>query len=114
MKPITIEFSIRNGEEDFREESVALKDHDELLAYVAPGGGCEAMPSNINEIQMVFMSPEHPGKGNPLADVHATLQLGMVYITGPLSEISRTAEQLIDRAGRGEISRAFLAVSGAG
>ena len=37
----------------------------------------------------------------------------MVFFTGPLSEISQTAEQLIDKAGRGELAEAFLKVIGA-
>ena len=40
------------------------------------------------------------------------LQLHMVIFTGPLSEISQTAEQIIDKAGRGEISDSFLKVIG--
>ena len=37
-----------------------------------------------------------------------TLELGMVFLTGPLAEIVQTTEQLIDKAGRGELSDSFL------
>ncbi len=114
MKPMTIEFTVKNDDNDYKQESVSLQNHEELFAYVAPGGGCESMPSNVGEIQMVFLPPEHPNKDNPIADIHATLELGIVFITGPLSEISQTAEEIIDRAGRGELSDAFMAVIGAG
>ena len=61
---------------------------------------------------MVFLRPEHPNVQNPIADLPATLQLGMVLFNGPLSEITNTAEQILDRAGRGELSRSFLTVIG--
>ena len=61
---------------------------------------------------MVFMPPEHPNIQNLIADLPATLQLGMVFFYGPLSEITNTAEQILDRAGRGELSSSFLAVIG--
>jgi hypothetical protein len=113
MKPITIEFNVKSGDQDFKEESVSLQSPEELFEYVAPGGGCEAMPSDVDEIQMVFRSPEHPNTENPIADIHATLELGMVFITGPLAEIAETAEEIMDKAGRGELSEAFLSVIGA-
>jgi hypothetical protein len=34
----------------------------------------------------------------------------MVFLTGPLSEVVQTAEQIIDKAGRGELSDSFLKV----
>jgi hypothetical protein len=115
MKPIlTVEFSAKNGEDDeeIREESVPLHNPEELFAFVAPGGGCENIPGDVCEIRMMFLSPEHPNSQNPVADVSATLQLGMVLFSGPLSEIASTAEQIIDRAGRGELSQAFMKVAG--
>jgi hypothetical protein len=36
----------------------------------------------------------------------------MVLFNGPLSEITNTAEQILDRAGRGELSKSFLTVIG--
>jgi len=36
----------------------------------------------------------------------------MVIFNGPLSEIASTAEQILDKAGRGELSRSFLTVIG--
>lgn len=113
MKPITIEFNAKTGDRDFKEESVSLRSADELFEYVAPGGGCEAMPSDVGEIQMVFRSPEHPNTENPIADIHATLELGMVFISGPLGEIAETVEEILDKAGRGELSESFLTVIGA-
>ncbi len=59
---------------------------------------------------MVFLQPDNPNSQNPIADKRVTLELGMVFITGPLSAIVQTAEQLIDKAGRGELSASFLRV----
>lgn len=114
MNPIlTVEFTAQVGENEFKEESVAIHTPDEFFEFVAPGGGCELIPNEVGEIQMVFMRPEHPNQQNPLADAHATLQLGMVFFSGPLSEIGQTIEQILDRAGRGELSESFLTVIGA-
>lgn len=113
MKPITIEFNINTADGPVKEEAVSLQNPEELFRYVAPGGGCESMPNDTGEIQMVFMPPEHPNTRNPIADKKVTLQLGMVFLTGPLSEIVQTAEMIIDKSGRGELSDAFLAVIGA-
>jgi len=114
MRPIlTVEFSANNGDIEFKEESVHIHSPDELFAFVAPGGGCEKIPDEVDEIQMVFLPPKHPNTKNAIADIPATLELGMVFFTGPLSEISQTAEQLIDKAGRGELAKAFLKVIGA-
>lgn len=114
MRPIlTVEFSAKNGDIEFKEESVPIHSPDELFDFVAPGGGCERIPDEVDEIQMVFLPPEHLNTKNAIADIPATLELGMVFFTGPLSEISQTAEQLIDKAGRGELAEAFLRVIGA-
>ena len=113
MKPIlTVEFSARNGDLEIKEESVPLHSPHELFEFVAPGGGCETIPDEVSEIRMVFLSPEHPNEQNPIADVPATLQLGMVIFNGPLSEITNTAEQILDKAGRRELSSSFLAAIG--
>ena len=48
---------------------------------------------------------------NPIADKRVTLQLGLVLVTGPLSEILQVAQELIDKMGRGELSEAFLAAA---
>jgi len=113
MKPIlTVEFSAKAGDIDFKEESVPIHSPEELFAFVAPGGGCERIPDEVDEIQIVFLAPAHPNDKNPIADAHATLELGMVFFTGPLSEISQTIEQLIDKAGRGELSDTFRKVIG--
>lgn len=109
---ITVEFGARAEGTDYQEESVPIHSPAELFDFVAPGGGCERIPDEVNEIQMVFLQPEHPNTVNPAADVHATLQIGMVYFTGPLAEITRMAQELLDRYGRGELSSAFLRVAG--
>ncbi len=115
MSPIlAVEYRIKVGEDELKEESVPLHNPEEMFAFVAPGGGCELIPSEVEEIRMVFLKPQHPNARNPLADVPVTLQLGMVFFSGPLSEVVQTAEQLLDRAGRGELSGSFLTVIGAG
>jgi hypothetical protein len=114
MKPIiTVEFSAHAGDSEILEESVPLHNTEELFEFVAPGGGCENIPDEVSEIRMVFFPPRHPNVNNPIADRHALLQLGMVFFNGPFSEIVQTAGQIIDKAGRGELSDAFLRVIGA-
>jgi len=113
MRPIlTIEFHAKNRDVEFDEESVTLQSPEELFEFVAPGGGCETIPDEVGEIRMVFLPPEHLNVQNPIADLPATLQLGMVVFYGPLAEITSTAEQILDRAGRGELSKSFLTVIG--
>lgn len=114
MKPvITVEFSAKAGDEEFKEESVALHSPEEFFAFVAPNGGCESIPDEVAEIKMFFLPPEHRNPKNPIADLNTTLQLGMVFFTGPLSQIAQIAEQLLDKAGRGELSQSFIKVIGA-
>ena len=110
MKPITIEFIVKNGDQSFKEDSAAFATPEELFEYISPGGGCENMPSDLGEIQMVFLPPKHPNITNPIADKRVTLQLGIVFITAPLSTIVQISQEIIDKTGRGEISEAFLAV----
>ena len=113
MRPILIvEFHAKDKDVEFEEESVTLHSPEELFEFVAPGGGCEAIPNEVGEIRMVFLPPEHPNTQNLIADLPVTLQLGMVFFYGPLSEITNTAGQILDRAGRGELSRSFLTVIG--
>jgi hypothetical protein len=115
MQPIlAVEYRVKVGEDELKEESVPLHDPQELLDFVAPRGGCELIPSEVEEIRMVFLPPAHPNTRNPLADMPVTLQLGMVILSGPLSEVVQTAEQLLDKAGRGELSGSFLTVIGMG
>ena len=113
MMPITIEFNVKKGGETFKEDSVTLRTAEELFEYVSPGGGCENMPDNLGEIQMIFISPEHPNTLNPIADKRVNLQLGMVMFSGPLSTIVQISQEVIDKVGRGELSDAFLSVIGA-
>ena len=115
MNPvIMVEFSAKTDVTSLKEESVPLHSPEELFNFVAPGGACEKIPDEVDEIQMVFLQPEHPNTKNPVADKRATLQLGIVFFTGPLSEIMQTIEQLIDKAGRNELSSSFLKVIGIG
>jgi len=81
-----------------------------LFSFVAPDGGCETISGEVDKIQMIFLQPAHANTLNPLADRRVTLELGLVFLTGPLSEIVQTADQLIDKAGRGELSDSFLKV----
>lgn len=113
-KPIlTVEFSAGSRDEGFKEESVTLHSPDEFFAFVAPGGGCEAIPEEVEEIRMVFLEPSNPNVQNPIADLHASLQMGMVIFHGPLAELVQTADRILDKAGRGELSESFMAVIGA-
>ena len=112
MKPITVEFIAKSGEQSFKEDSVTFADVEELFEYISPGGGCENMSSDLGEIQMVFLPPKHPNITNPVADKRVTLQLGMVIITGPLATILQVAQEIIDKVGRAELSEAFLCVAG--
>ena len=111
--PITIEFIVENGDKSFKEDSVTFGNPEELFEYISPGGGCEKMPSDLGEIQMIFLPPEHPNIINPIADKRVTLELGMVFITGPLSTIVQISQEIIDKVGRAELSEAFMSVIGA-
>lgn len=113
MMPITIEFNVQKGGDTFKEDSVTLRDAEELFEYVAPGGGCEKMSADVGEIQMMFLSAEHPNRMNPVADKRVSLQLGMVLMTGPFAVIVQVSQEIIDKVGRGELSEAFLSVIGA-
>jgi len=113
MKPIiTVEFSAKAGDLECKEESVPLHNSEEFFAFVAPGGGCERIPDEVGEIRMMFFPPEHKNTQNPVADLPVTLQLGMVFFNGPLSEVTQTADEILDKAGRGELSESFLNVIG--
>jgi hypothetical protein len=113
MQPtLAVEYRIKVGEDELQEESIPLHGPEEMLAFVAPGGGCERIPSEVQEIRMMFLTRQSPNVANPLADVAVTLQLGMLFLSGPLSEVVQTAEALLDRAGRGELSGSFLKVIG--
>lgn len=109
MQPvITVEFSAKAGDRVFKEENASFRNPEEFFLFVAPGGRCETIPDEVDEVQMVFLQSSNPNTQNPIADKSATLELGMVFITGPLSEIVQTAEHLIEQAGRGELSDSFL------
>ena len=113
MKPIlTVEFSAKAGDYQFKEESIVIHNTEEFFAFVSPGGGCEKIPDEVEEIRVVFLPVEHKNPHNPIADLPTILQLHQIIFTGPLSEISQTAEQMLDRAGRGELSAAFCRVIG--
>ena len=109
MKPITIEFTVKTGDDTFREDSVTFATPEEMFDFIAPGGGCEEMPDDLGEIRMIFLQPEHANTANPVADKRATLQMGIVLITASLSTLVQISEEIIDKVGRGEISAGFLA-----
>lgn len=113
MKPIiNVEFTARVAGREFKEESVAFHSPGELFEYVAPGGGCERIPDEVEEIQMIFLRPTEPNTKNPMNDLPATLELGIVFFTGPLAEIVQTMQQLLGKASRGELSEPFLRIIG--
>lgn len=112
MKPMmTIEFRAQAAETSFEEESVTIHSPEELLAFVAPNGGCEKIPDEVDEIQFILMHPTSIST-NPLANANATLELGMVFFSGPIAEIAQTVELLLDAAARGQLSSSFLKVIG--
>ena len=41
MKPITIEFTVKAGDDSFKEDSVTFVTPEDMFAYIAPGGGCD-------------------------------------------------------------------------
>lgn len=108
MLPITIDFNVNSGGQVIREESVTLDSAEAFFDYIAPGGGCEKMPSDLCEVQMVFTPPKHRNVQNPIADKRVTLELGMVFLTGPLAVIVEVLQEIIDKVGRGELSEAFM------
>ena len=113
MKPIlTIEFTAKALDGEYEEESVSLHSPEELFAFVAPGGDCEAIPDTVDEIRMIFLPPEHRNSQNPIDDLPAMLQLHRVLFTGPLSEIAQFTSEVMDKAGRGELSSGFLQAIG--
>lgn len=113
MKPVlAVEFHARGQGLEFDEESVVLNTPEELFEFVAPGGGCETIPDEVDEIRVVFLAHKHSDTQNPVAGLPASLQLGMVIFNGPLSDITTTCEQILDRARSGKLSSAFLAVTG--
>jgi hypothetical protein len=69
------------------------------------------MPSDLGEIRLIFLPPKHPNITNPVADMRATLQLGIILITAPLSTIVQVSHEIIDKVGRAEVSEAFLAAT---
>jgi len=109
MKPITIEFTVKAGGDSFKEDSVTFATPEDMFAFIAPDGGCGDMPSDLGEIRMIFLPPAHANTANPVADKRATLQMGIVLITAPLSTIVQITQEIIDKVGRGEISGGFLA-----
>jgi len=114
MNPVfSVEFTVQAADGEFKEESIAIHSPEELFAFVAPGGGCEQIPSEVGEINIVFLKPPHANNVNPIADLKATLQLGMVFLTGPLAEIVQISQEILDKSGRGELAPSFLTVIGA-
>ena len=115
MHPIfTVEFKARNGDLEFEDECVTLHGPDELFEFVAPDGGCDAIPDAVDEIHLTLLPADNAGTGaGPLQQLPATVQLGMVFISGPLGEIVETLDRIGERAGRGQLADSFLKVIGA-
>ena len=42
MTPITIEFTVRNGDDSFKEDSVTFATLEDMFTYIAPGGVARA------------------------------------------------------------------------
>lgn len=115
MKPIlTVEYTAKVGEQEVTEEVVPLHNIEEFFDFVAPGGDCEKIPDEVEEIRMVYLPQEHRNKTNPVADLPITLQIHRVFFNGPLAEVNLTVQQLIDKAERGELSDSFKKVIGLG
>lgn len=113
MKPIlSVEFTAKALDGEYTEESISIHDPEELFSFVAPGGGCEAIPDTVDEIRMTFLPPGHRNSQNPIDDLPAILQLHRVLFTGPLAEITQFCSGLMDKAGRGELSGGFLQAIG--
>lgn len=113
MKPtLTVEFGVKTGDYEFKEESVTLHSPEEFFDFVAPKGACEKIPDDVEEIRMTFLPMEHKNANNPVADIATMLQLHRVIFTGPLAEIAQISTQILDKAGRGELSQSFLKVIG--
>ena len=114
MKPImTVEFLARSGEQLVDEESVVLHSPEEFLRFVEPGGGCEAIPDRVAEIHFNFVSGDDPAEPDPLTRRPATLQVGMVVVSGPLAKITEALDRLREHAAAGRLSGAFLDAIGA-
>jgi len=62
-----VEFGASAGGTDYREESVPVHSPEELFAFIAPGGGSEHIPDEIDEIPAVFLRPGHP-RWRPVGD----------------------------------------------
>lgn len=113
MKPIiNVEFTARVGDREFKEESVAFHSPAELFDYVSHGGGCEQIPDDVEEIQMIFLPHSKANARHPIDNVPATLELGIVFFTGPLADIVQISQQLLGKASRKELSDSFLRILG--
>lgn len=113
MKPVlTVEFRAKAGDYEFKEESISFHNHEGFFDFISPEGGCEKIPDDVEEVRIIFLPPEHRNVKNAIADASAILQLHRVIFTGPLSEIVQTGEQIMDKAGRGELSSSFLTIIG--
>lgn len=113
MKPIiNVEFTARAGDREFKEESIAFHTPAELFTYVSPGGGCEHIPDDVEEIQMVILPHKQSAPDSPMDEIPATLELGIIFLTGPLADIVQISQQLLGKASRGELSPSFMKIAG--
>lgn len=114
MNPIiAVEFSARSSDDELiQEESVTLHSVEEFLAFIAPGGGCEAIPDEVAEIKIVFLPTAHHKKLNSIAQLNGSLQIGMVFINGPLTDIVHATQLILEKAVSDELSDSFCKVIG--
>lgn len=113
MKPIiNIEYTARAGEREFKEESIAFHSPADLFSFVSPGGGCERIADDIEIIQMVLLPHHRSVPDSPVDEVPATLELGMIFLNGPLADIVQISQQLLGKASRDELSPSFMKIIG--
>jgi hypothetical protein len=113
MKPImNVEFTAKTGGQEFKEESITFHTPTELFKFVSPGGGCERIADDVSEIQLVLLPHPADTQDSPMDKLPATLELGMIFLTGPLSDIVQVSQQLLGKSCRGELSRDFMKAAG--
>lgn len=113
MKPtINVEFTARAGGRKFKEESVTFSSPADLFKFVSPAGGCEHLPDDVSEVQMILLSHPDDEYDSPMARLPATLELGIIFLTGPLSDIVQVSQQLLGKASRNELSHEFMKIAG--
>ncbi|MDH5447245.1 MAG: hypothetical protein OEY52_16985 [Gammaproteobacteria bacterium] len=109
---ISLEFTAKAGEREFKEESITFRNPTELFQFVRPGGGCEKIADDVTEIQMVLLPYPDEISVGPMDDLPVTLEMGMVFLTGPMSDVVQVSQQLLGKAVRDELSPNFMKIIG--